>query len=315
MKNRIFASLVVGPLLFLSTSPVAYFSTASAGTNDCVEVDAAQRGRPGSEREPSELTPDQARAFEVDFRARLVARTGGAAKSTTTDQLAATVAATVGPVTVPVYFHVITDTKGAGGLTQTQINAQMTVLNNAFASSGFTFGTPTVTRTANRSWYNLRSGTKAERDMKAKLRRGGEETLNIYSANLGGGLLGWATFPSSYLSNPKYDGVVILNTSVPGGTAANYNEGDTATHEVGHWLGLYHTFQGGCTGDGDYIADTPAEASAAYQCPTGRDSCASPGVDPITNFMDYTYDSCMNTFSPGQTVRMKAQWDSYRKVA
>lgn len=308
------SALLVGPLLILGTSPVASSMTWGIGAEDCVEVGATHRGRPGSEREPSELTPDQAKAFEADFRSKLATRSGsGANSSSTTDQLTATVAATVGPVTIPVYFHVITDANGSGGLTNTQIDAQMDVLDRAFSGSGFKFDEPIIDRTANRSWYNLRSGTKAERDMKSRLRQGGRNALNIYSANLGGGLLGWATFPSSYASNPKYDGVVILNTSVPGGAATNYNEGDTATHEVGHWLGLYHTFQGGCTGAGDYVADTPAESSPAYQCPVGRDSCPSiAGVDPITNFMDYTYDSCMNTFSPGQTDRMKAQWASYR---
>lgn len=316
MKNRMFSALVIGPLLILGTSPVAYFMPGGVGAEECIEVDASQRGRPGSDREPSELTPDQARAFEADFRGRLIARTGSRSDSTSTDQLAATVAATVSPVSIPVYFHVITDANGSGGLSDSQIDAQMDVLNRAFAGSGFKFDRPVVDRTANRSWYNLRSGTKAERDMKSRLRRGGKDALNIYSANLGGGLLGWATFPSSYASNPKYDGVVILNASVPGGSATNYNEGDTATHEVGHWLGLYHTFQGGCTGAGDYVSDTPAESSPAYQCPVGRDTCpAIAGVDPITNFMDYTYDSCMNTFSAGQTDRMKAQWASYRAVA
>ncbi|MCB1043613.1 MAG: zinc metalloprotease [Acidobacteria bacterium] len=216
--------------------------------------------------------------------------------------------------TINVYFHVIRKGSGYsnGDISNTMIYDQIDVLNAAYAGTGWSFNLVSIDRTTNSTWYTMGHGTSAEAQAKNALRQGSADDLNIYTANPGGGLLGWATFPNSYASNPKNDGVVLLYSSLPGGTAAPYNEGDTGTHEVGHWMGLYHTFQGACTKNNDYVADTARERSAAYGCPTGRDTCRQTGVDPIHNFMDYTDDSCMYEFTPGQDARMDSMFTAYR---
>ena len=213
---------------------------------------------------------------------------------------------------IDVYFHIVTSASGVGDIRDNQINRQITVLNNAFGPWGWTFNLAGVDRTANDAWFAMEPGTTAEADAKAALRQGTADDLNIYSANPGSNLLGWATFPSSYGSKPSQDGVVILFSSVPGGSASPYNLGDTATHEVGHWMGLYHTFQGGCSNKNDSIGDTAAERSPAFGCPVGRDSCPRGGLDPIENFMDYTDDSCMYKFTAGQASRADSQSSTYR---
>ncbi|KAG8713933.1 hypothetical protein FRC08_012641 [Ceratobasidium sp. 394] len=225
-------------------------------------------------------------------------------------------------VIIPVYWHAIQagTTLAQGNIPVSQITASISAMNTHYSGSGLSFSLAAIDRTTNVNWFNSAGPSNSyQTAMKTMLRKGGANALNVYSVGFksgsGSGLLGYATFPSSYAGNPKDDGVVLLYSSVPGGSTVNFNQGKTLTHEVGHWLGLYHTFQGGCSGAGDSVSDTPPEASAASGCPTGRDTCPGGGVDPINNYMDYSYDSCMNKFTPGQIARVKSQIATYRGIS
>jgi hypothetical protein len=222
--------------------------------------------------------------------------------------------------TVPVYFHVVSD-GSIGSLTDEQIAAQMSVLNLTFgggeggADTGFTFELAGVTRTDNAKWFYSGSGG-AEHDMKRTLRSGGADALNLYSTTAGA-YLGWAYLPS-ILESPSQaylDGVVIDWETIPGTSdtyAGRFDQGETATHEVGHWLNLEHIFFHGCSKTGDFVADTPPQKTPTSGCPEGKDTCKAPGLDPIHNYMDYSFDSCYTEFTPGQAQRMNDAWLFYR---
>jgi hypothetical protein len=234
-----------------------------------------------------------------------------------------------GSVPIQVYFHVINTGSGIenGDAPIKWLRDQITVLNAAYAGADpaagstssntpFRFALAGVDRITNADWFNSAIGSEEEREMKTALHVGGADALNFYVNNAGGVYLGWATFPFWYAGDPTQDGVVVLYSSLPGGNCCGsnvYNQGDTGTHEIGHWLGLFHTFQGGCAANyNDFVADTPSERSPAFGCPFGRDTCPKPGVDPIENFMDYSEDSCMFQFTSGQSSRMEGLSLLYR---
>ena len=142
--------------------------------------------------------------------------------------------------------------------------------------------------------------------------------MNFWSVNISGGILGYAQFPTTVLGgmgcgaqNVNTDGVVMLYSSIGKsavtGYPGPYNEGRTATHEIGHWLGLRHIWGDGGCGVDDYCNDTPLSDASNFGCPN-TNSCTDPAPDPndmVENYMDYSDDLCMNIFTYDQKMRMR----------
>jgi hypothetical protein len=305
--RRTALALVGASVLALSihSSPAQAMRTPDGAKVACFEPASMGARTAGADRpaDHRDVSPREQRAIEKRTKA-ILDRQG---------VTAAEAAATGG--SVPVYVHVMADKYGNGNVTDTQIADQISVLNKTFggqelvgtaANTGFTFTLAGTDRYYNSTWHADRQSTT----YRAKTRLGGANALNIWLVDFK--YLGIATFPWDYAANPKIDGIRVHFDSLPGGSIANYNLGETATHEAGHWFGLYHTFQGGCTSTNDEVADTPAQGSATNGCPEGRDSCTLAGLDPIHNYMDYSYDSCYNQFTSNQSSRMSSMFAAYR---
>ncbi len=305
--TRIFATAVTTVLMALAVIPAAQARPLGEPGNRCVVHPSAVGRATASTRIRDDVhrlgRPELTRYLNRNPQLKLQAER----------------AARVATITVPVAFHVIRKdlTVGGGNIPRSWIDDQIEVLNDSFSGAtggdrtGFQFSLKVVTRTTSAKWFRL-NGSNKDIGVKTALKVGGTETLNIYSANLGNLLLGYAYLAEDADEVGVLDGVVVNFKALPGGPWGVYSEGDTATHEVGHWFNLEHTFQGGCTGPGDFVDDTAPEASPAFGCPVGRDTCTGDGVDPITNFMDYTEDPCMFEFTSGQGARMQAAWSAYR---
>ena len=227
-----------------------------------------------------------------------------------------------GGITIPTWIHVVSPDGTTGNVSDKIIRAQMQVLNLAFAgfyggaSTGFRFDLAGVTRSVNEAWH-LTQTQAAEDEMKRALKQGGADTLNVYVTAGGVGFLGWAYLPSIVGTSFEYlDGIVLNWESMPGASsrfAGRYDLGQTLTHETGHWLNLAHTFDGGCGSTGDDVDDTPAQKTPTSGCPEGKDTCVGkPGLDPIHNYLDYSYDACYTEFTPGQSTRMFDAWSFWR---
>ncbi|KAK0569257.1 hypothetical protein OC861_001072 [Tilletia horrida] len=228
----------------------------------------------------------------------------------TTNRLAeqAKVARATTSKTISVYWHTIVSENKEGAITPDQISQQMDTVNKDFADSGITFKLVASDTTVNSDWFSkmVKYFTPEETEMKIALHKGGPGDLNVYTAQLTG-YLGYTTVPEAYASQPKNDGTILDYRTLPGGPWGKANSlGRTATHEFGHWLGLFHVFEGGCDGkSGDYVDDTPPQKASHTGCQTDLPaSCPGSAHDLVRNFMDYSDDDCVDSFTPGQIARM-----------
>lgn len=126
--------------------------------------------------------------------------------------------------------------------------------------------------------------------------------LNIWICNLHpDSALAYSTLPGA---PDSIDGVTIGYRTLPGSSYIPYNKGRVATHEVGHWLNLYHPWHNGCVGNSDWVNDTPTQDSVIFDCDYDTFRCGF--LSQVENFMQYTDDGCKNMFTLGQRYRMAA---------
>ena len=249
---------------------------------------------------------------------------------------------------IPVVVHIVHQ-NGLENISDAQVQSQIHALNRDFADSlsngspavntniQFCLATqlpnaspvvwsttPGITRTFSVQTNHTFGNYASEVALKAIDYLPSNKYLNIWVVNniagAGGGVAGYATFPGTV--PPTLDGIVIRYTAFGSNTTPfggpwpnalpNNADGKIMTHEVGHYLNVYHTFHGACSSQGDFVADTPPEALYRTGCPGGSLTSCTNVNDPIENFMDYTNDACRFAFTAGQTVRMHTTLSSFR---
>jgi len=260
---------------------------------------------------------------------------------------------TAGKLTIPVVVYVIHDGTAAVNISDTQVQSQITALNTNFSDYGLEFCL--ATRVASTTSIPVPTGgiqavpgiihlqssmTNHVMNQQGQTTLVNNTTLSTVSGDKflriwvvksisdgagSTGIAGYSLYPGT---SPTFDGIVmrydvfgdVTNCSGCNLIASN-NLGRVLVHEVGHYLNLYHTFQGGCSGndtascedEGDLVCDTPQVSSANSGCPVNINSCGTDIPDDINNFMDYTNDVCRTEFTAGQKERMFETLNLYRR--
>lgn len=305
----------------LPTDSLRQASTQINGFNPQFEIQSRQRSVTSTLMSPAEIQAGGHRCgFEAaEQQARALGRIASAplneadCSSSNTTILGQYNPLTEGVYTIPIVWHVIYNSSGVGYVSQSDIEAQMAVLNEDFAAqfeTSLRFTLDSINYVQSDAWFG------ADEDVwKQELVQDPDEYMNVYTNDIGA--LGYAYFPDGS-AGEWWDGVV-MNYAYVGGRnlpgAYPYDLGRTLVHEIGHYLGLYHTFQadgGQCANtyqSGDYINDTWPHGSPDYGV-DGTSVCG--GVSPIENFMNYSDDVAMDEFSAEQSNRMICSLKNYR---
>jgi PKD repeat protein len=238
--------------------------------------------------------------------------------------------------TIPIVVHVIHN-GGSENISLEQVRSQIQILNEDFGkfigTNGDGDGVDTKVRfcLANKDpngdctdgVVRVKSSlTNHQSYQRALLKElsfwDNERYLNIYVVRIiNGNVGGYSSFPSGPADE---DGVVVRHSLFGNTGTASSKLGRTTTHELGHWFGLYHTFNNGCgidlCTDGDFVCDTPPQSKPNYNCNT-ENTCSNdiPDIDDQTaNYMNYTPDVCKNMFTEGQRKRIDATLDVIRTL-
>ena len=327
-------------VLLVGTPSVAPVSAVAADDSGCATTATGTAANARTLPGRGKGVVDDSGDFTASERARSEAERTRSLRSArsmaTVDQLPAS-------ILVPIYVHIIQGNhERERTVSKAEVRRVVNILRAAYrgdqssfaATTRFSFTIKSFTVTRNDRWYHARMGSADDQQMKRRLHRGFSRALNLYiNAPRGpqgtSGLLGFARFPWQYDSNKTQDGVTVHAESLPGGSYSGFNAGDTVVHEVGHWLGLFHTFQSSKSDPcmdtvNDGVADTPAEKEPNGRRPNGP--CDNPSNlcdptlllppdalrDPVFNFMDYASDRCMREFTQGQSDRMDLEYALYR---
>lgn len=312
-RSRILLGSTLSAFALIAPSSASLATSAAplgGSPAECIEAPSSADVTPNSPAsgDGNDLTAAAADAVESSTDARLAILPRETATATNAVQ-------------IKVRFHLFHDAQtNHAWVTRPQAEDQITRMNRTFnghwggANTRFSFVLDSLERIPLGSAV-VQSYSDRSKSLSRNNRSGGKQVLNIWSADITD-YAGYATFPWDQPSASDLDGVWLDFRSFPGVTADG-RDGDSGPHEAGHWLGLYHTHQGGCTGeDGDKVSDTPrSNLDEFFECSPGdtRDSCGGqPGNDKIDNIMSYADDACRDQFTPGQSSRMSRKWNAWR---